>query len=684
MENYESMQCSEEDLEKYLDGIPYCAYIKDNDDNLLFSNKLLNSELDGEEGLAGFKLDKLLETEKCKDNSLFTKEYEFSSDNKEFCYETGIIKLTSEEDKPLYGVFLRNITIHKKISDILERHINKLIKSMSLIEYSGKVGWEFSDVIMKNLREELKSGNVFFVVYGLYGGKFMHFVDTGEDDLIRSFNEKIKDIKEINNDNISRLCEEKCFGKQYRAIVHTFNIIPGIVGIMIYKGKCQDLNDIYVISKIRNLLSISSNVMKFISRMNELYGRLGKELEKRKNSEKELQQFIETATDNCCIANIEPNEEINIVKITDSWQKLFGCILKDYKKREYIDHIHEDDKQKYIDEFCKKIENRSEVGKINTLNLRVRNLSGEYRYIQWRWKQVQDGAIAICASDKTQEIRYESEKIRLEKNMSRERMSEQFFTNFSLQFKNPLNTIISAIQLLELYTGKDSCISNYNKAVSYIDVIEKNSYKILKWANDLIEISKIESLYNEFCIEKVNVVEMIENIVDYTNDYFKDTRNNIIFDTDSEEIYTGCDLKKTEKTIFMIIDEIIRYSNNDACIKVQVTHLDKEYVDVEFVSNNYTLKGKQLNDIVEFFCSDADKYMKENVTESCISLRFSLLKEFIKLFNGKISFEKQCDRFKLNLRIPIIDIDDRGEELYTNKTINSLKEKCNIEYSDIS
>ena len=118
LENYTDMQCSQEDLEKYLDGIPYYTYIKDEDDRLVYVNKQLKVRLNKtEDHIIGHKLDELLGFKfnhadvhsYNNDDSIIIQESVYSLDNKEYCYENGIIKIDREEKSPLYGVIFKNI-----------------------------------------------------------------------------------------------------------------------------------------------------------------------------------------------------------------------------------------------------------------------------------------------------------------------------------------------------------------------------------------------------------------------------------------------------------------------------------------------------------------------------------------------------------------------------------------------
>lgn len=122
-----------------------------------------------------------------------------------------------------------------------------------------------------------------------------------------------------------------------------------------------------------------------------------------------------------------------------------------------------------------------------------------------------------------------------------ESLKSEFFANLSHEFKTPLNIILSTVQLVMNYIEVNNEYPDYNMFNKCLSNIKQNSYRILKIANNLIDMSKIDGNFYSINMGNYNIVEVVENIVQSLAEYMKDNKRNIIFDTMEEEIITACD-----------------------------------------------------------------------------------------------------------------------------------------------
>ena len=128
-----------------------------------------------------------------------------------------------------------------------------------------------------------------------------------------------------------------------------------------------------------------------------------------------------------------------------------------------------------------------------------------------------------------------------------ESLKTEFFANLSHEFKTPLNIILSTVQLVMNYIEVNNEYPDYNMFNKCLSNIKQNSYRILKIANNLIDMSKIDGNFYSINMGNYNIVEVVENIVQSLAEYMKDNKRNIIFDTIEEEIITACDPESNRK-----------------------------------------------------------------------------------------------------------------------------------------
>ena len=107
----------------------------------------------------------------------------------------------------------------------------------------------------------------------------------------------------------------------------------------------------------------------------------------------------------------------------------------------------------------------------------------------------------------------------------------------SHELRTPLNVILSTSKVTELKINNNDYDNKY--LLEKLEQINKNSNRLLKLVNNLIDITKFELGSYELKLENLNIVEVVENIVLASVDYSTCKYIDLIFDTEEEEIITA-------------------------------------------------------------------------------------------------------------------------------------------------
>ncbi|MBM6862007.1 HAMP domain-containing histidine kinase, partial [Clostridium saudiense] len=135
-----------------------------------------------------------------------------------------------------------------------------------------------------------------------------------------------------------------------------------------------------------------------------------------------------------------------------------------------------------------------------------------------------------------------------------EKVRNEFFNNISHEFKTPLNVVLSITQLMGRYIkDKDIITISKDKIKDYIEMIENNSYRLLRLTDNLIDMTKIDTGEYKLRLENNDIVSIVENVVLTACDYIGNINSEIIFDTDIEEEIIACDQEKIEKIILNLL-----------------------------------------------------------------------------------------------------------------------------------
>lgn len=127
-----------------------------------------------------------------------------------------------------------------------------------------------------------------------------------------------------------------------------------------------------------------------------------------------------------------------------------------------------------------------------------------------------------------------------------------FFANVTHDLKTPITAIKGAIDLIEKKQGED--ISNY------IEIIRRNTAKLLKMVQNLIACTKMESGALEFRREEVDLTEVVESCVVMLQPLAWERRVRLRYEMGDEAVMVEADPVLLEQAISNVMANAIRYS----------------------------------------------------------------------------------------------------------------------------
>lgn len=292
------------------------------------------------------------------------------------------------------------------------------------------------------------------------------------------------------------------------------------------------------------------------------------------------------------------------------------------------------------------------------------------------------GLLGGAAKDMTDEIGLKKDKQNLERVIEMESLKTEFFGNLSHEFKTPLNIIISTVQVILNYVIADEKDIDIKKLKKYINGIKQNSYRLLKLANNMIDITKIDKGFYDIHIDNYNIVDVVENIVQSVSGHIEDNKRNIVFDTTEEEIITACDPDQIERIILNLLSNSIKFTSFNGHIFVEITVSDDcSKVIIKVRNDGPALSEEDTQKIFRRFTRSEDLLTK-SVEGSGIGL--ALVKSLVELHKGKIYVNTEVKNgTEFCMEFPIMKIMNSRTSNVSAKNLNSKVEMYNIEFSDI-
>ena len=366
----------------------------------------------------------------------------------------------------------------------------------------------------------------------------------------------------------------------------------------------------------------------------------------------------------------------NLIMLEGAWTKTIGWEYEELININMLDIIHPD----FKNDFKEKL--RSTDEDIIFIENKVRCKDGQYKWLRWNMKNLKGiGVTALTVKDISSEKEEAKRIIELKKEIEAENLKHQFFANLSHEFKTPLNILLGIVQLLEKkIENKKTYSDNEINIERYVKLIKQNSYRLLRLANNLIDISKIDAGYYKLHLSNNNIVSIVEDISLSVVQYINEKGLNLVFDTDCEELFVACNPDNIERILLNLISNAIKNTDIGGNIYVNLT-TDEENVSISVKDDGCGIPKDKLSKIFNRF-EQVDKCLNRNYEGSGIGL--SLVHSLVNLHNGEIKVESNLgegSEFKFTIPKNLASNCDCIKNDYVLR--ENRIERCNIEFSDI-
>lgn len=274
----------------------------------------------------------------------------------------------------------------------------------------------------------------------------------------------------------------------------------------------------------------------------------------------------------------------------------------------------------------------------------------------------------------------EDNKRLLKEVMGYDELKNEFFCNISHEFRTPINVLLSTLQLIGLQHQNIQNNPNPVRLQKYIKIMRQNCYRLLRLANNLIDITKINSGFFEINLSNCNVVEIIEDITLSVADYIQNKGISLQFDTDVEEKIIAIDADKIERIMLNLLSNAVKFTEDKGFIYVNIK--DKgESIEVSVRDTGMGIPEDKIDIIFERF-RQVNGLLTRIHEGSGIGL--SLVKNLVKMHGGDIRVESEVgvgSEFIFELPAKVCSEESDRESASIPGQVKV--EKIDIEFADI-
>lgn len=367
-----------------------------------------------------------------------------------------------------------------------------------------------------------------------------------------------------------------------------------------------------VYSKSEELKNINKDYMEKI-RENE-FSRL-----RLKNSEKLVKDLLRSMPAPLVIIN---NETKRIIYAN----KLFLNLVREDNLRAIVNfNIN------YIIDI-ENIEIFDDDSKLKISKCKIRN-SESFLTMQLVNTNIENGEIILSFTDITSKEKLNKIKDEIKENEFRQKIRKNFLSNISHDLKTPINVIYSATQLESFFVQNN----DINSLIKYIDISKSNCSSLISLADNIIDVGKINSDDIDVNLEKVEVVEFIEEIVQSLVFYAKSKKIDLIFDTNEEIIYLYLDKKAINRIIINIISNSIKFTEAGGEVLVKITN-DLLGVNIEVIDNGIGIDEDLIKNIFDMYST---KGKGKSLMEKGSGIGLYVVKRLVEAQGGEVTIESK-------------------------------------------
>ncbi|SEP35868.1 substrate-binding domain-containing protein [Mucilaginibacter sp. OK283] len=198
-----------------------------------------------------------------------------------------------------------------------------------------------------------------------------------------------------------------------------------------------------------------------------------------------------------------------------------------------------------------------------------------------------------------------------------------FFTNISHEFRTPLTLILSPVEDM-MKNEKLNIIAGKN-----LKLIHKNTFRLLRLVNQLIDYRKIEYDKQQINAAPGNLVTFVTDIMDSFQHNARKRNISLSLTSAEKKITVWFDANMLDKVFFNLLSNALKFTKDNGRIQVTFTK-NIENVEIAIQDNGIGMEPGEAEHVFDQF------YQADNGNAKGSGLGLSLSKEIVLLHHGNI------------------------------------------------
>ena len=335
------------------------------------------------------------------------------------------------------------------------------------------------------------------------------------------------------------------------------------------------------------------------------------EIHERTRAEQDRDRLFDLSVDLLSIAGTDGYFK----QVNPAWEKAFGWTPAEIVARPFVELVHPDDVAKTLRET-----QRLRLGG-HTLDFenRFRTRDGAYRWISWRATSLpESGLIYAVARDISEQRKVEQ-------------MKSDFISVVSHELRTPLTSIRGSLGLIA--GGVVGEVSD--KVRPLIDIAAKNSERLVRLINDILDVEKIESGQMSFRLIPQEMMPLVEQAVESNRAYGEQFDVGLRIVESAPGVRVRVDADRMQQVLANLLSNAAKFSPRGGTVEMRVTRRSHGGVRVLVTDHGKGMPPEFEERVFEKFAqADASSTRQKGGT----GLGLSISRAIIERHGGQIGF----------------------------------------------
>lgn len=338
------------------------------------------------------------------------------------------------------------------------------------------------------------------------------------------------------------------------------------------------------------------------------------EIDDRARAEQERDRFFDMSAEMLCIAGYDGYFK----QLNPAWEKVLGYTLEEMMARPVAELVHPDDR---VLTETERQRLRLGVGVVEFEN-RYRTRDGSYRWLSWRATSAPERRLIYAVARDVQ------------RQKQVEQMKNDFISVVSHELRTPLTSIRGALGLLA--GGVSGELPE--KARTLLEIAAKNSDRLGRLINDILDIEKIESGKMGFRFVPLELMPLLEQATESNRGYATTYEVELRIVAEVEALRVWGDADRLQQVITNLLSNACKFSPRGGVVEIGAERLPGNRVRVAVTDH-----GKGIPP--EFQASIFEKFAQADISSTRekggTGLGLSISKAIVERHGGRIGFESE-------------------------------------------